>query len=102
MIRLSPAARAQVANLASYYADRDRVEAIRNLRTALAQAGNRITAGRGRFFEAPRPYPALTRPGWRWLIEGAYWIAFAPAGDDFVICAVFHETANMPSRIHEQ
>ena len=59
-------------------------------------------AARGRFFEAPRPCPALTRSGWRWLKEGAYWMAFAPAGDDFVICAVFHEAANMPGRIQDQ
>jgi hypothetical protein len=38
-----------------------------------------LEAGRGPFFPAPRPYPSVTRPGWRpgwlWLKEGSYWIA---------------------------
>jgi hypothetical protein len=75
VIRLAQAARTQVRDLASHYADVGRPEAVRNLRVIVARAAQRIEAQRGPFFPAPRPYPNLTRPGWLWLKEGPYWIA---------------------------
>ncbi len=99
MIRLSRAARAQVTELAKHYEDRDRPEAIRNLRAAIARAAERIEAQRGRFYPAPRPYPDLMRRGWLWLKEGPYWIAYAADPGGAVIQVVFYETANMPKRI---
>ena len=59
MIRLSRTARSQISSLARYYADLDRPEAVRNLRAIVARAGERIEAGRGQFFPAPRPYLPL-------------------------------------------
>ena len=99
MIRLSRTARAQVSSLANHYAALDRPEAVRNLRAILTRAGERIEARRGRFFPAPRPYPNLTRPGWLWLKEGPYWIAYTPDPGGAVIQVVFHEAADIPGRL---
>ena len=99
MIRLSVAARAQVSRLASYYDALDRPEAVRNLRTIIAKAGERIEARRGLFLPAPRPYPGLARAGWLWLKEGPYWIAFASDVRGAIIQVVFHEAADIPNRL---
>ena len=99
MIRLSRAARIQIAELAQYYVDLDRPEAVRNLRTTIGKAGVRILARRGSFFPAPRPYPTLARAGWVWLKEGPYWIAYVAAPEGAVIQVVFHEAADMPGRV---
>jgi len=99
VIRLSRAARAQVLSLASYYDNLDRPEAVRNLRDIIARAGARIDAQRGLFFPAPRPYPDLTRPGWLWLKEGPYWIAYVSDPRGAVIQVIFHEAADIPSRL---
>jgi plasmid stabilization system protein ParE len=101
VIRVSRAARAQVASLAKWYADRNRPEAVRNLRSAIVAAADRIVAQRGTFFWAPRPYPDLARPGWRWLKEGPYWIAYAPDRSGPVIRAVFYAAADIPNRLQD-
>jgi plasmid stabilization system protein ParE len=97
--RLSRRARAQISSLADHYNDLERPEAIRNLRGAIARASERIEVRRGRFFSAPRPYPTLARPGWHWLKEGAYWIAYSSEPTGIVIQVVFHESADIPRRI---
>jgi plasmid stabilization system protein ParE len=99
VIRLSRKARAQVSSLASYYEDLERPEAVRNLRAIIARASERIEAQRGLFLPAPRPYPNLSRPGWRWLKEGSYWIAYSSEPGGAAIQVVFHETADIPRRI---
>jgi plasmid stabilization system protein ParE len=99
VIRLSRAARAQIADLAKYYEDLDRPEAVRNLRMMIARAADRIEARRGRSFPAPRPYPNLTRAGWLWLKEGPYWIAYARDSKGGLIQVIFHEAADIPNRI---
>jgi plasmid stabilization system protein ParE len=99
VIRLSRAARAQISELAKYYNEQDRPEAVRNLRVIIARAAERIETQRGRFFPAPRPYPSLTRPGWLWLKEGPYWIAYAAGPGGATIQVIFHEAADIPSRM---
>ena len=99
MIRLSRAARIQVADLARYYDDRDRPEAVRNLRAVIVRAGERIEAQRGPFFSAPRPYPNLIRADWLWLKEGPYWIAYTPDPAGSIIRVVFHQAADIPGRL---
>jgi plasmid stabilization system protein ParE len=99
VIRLSRSAREQVSSLSNYYSDLDRPEAVRNLRAIIAKAIERIEAQRGLFFPAPRPYPNLRRQGWIWLKQGPYWIAYASDREGAVIRAIFHETADIPSRI---
>jgi plasmid stabilization system protein ParE len=99
VIRLSAAARAQIASLTAHYEALDRADAARKDRAALARANDRIIAGRGLFYDAPRPYPELAHKGWQWTKEGPYWIAFAPDARGPVIRAVFHEAADIPRRI---
>jgi len=99
VIRLSRAAQEQLSGLATYYDGLDRPEAVRSLRAAVGRAGERIEAQRGPFFPAPRPYPKLARPGWLWLKEASYWIAYANDAQGSVIRAVFFETADIPERM---
>ncbi len=99
MIRLSRKAQAQVASLSRHYEELERAEAILNLRASLARASERIMLGQGLFFDAPRPYPAIVRPGWRWTKEGSYWIAYSSRNATPVIQAVFHDAANIPERL---
>jgi hypothetical protein len=99
VIRLTSRARAQIASLMAHYVERDRDDAIGNLRRAVTTASERIVAQRGPFFPAPRPYPSIARPGWRWLKVGSYWIAFGETGGSFVVRALFHESANIPGRM---
>lgn len=99
MIPLSPAAERQLDELTRYYAERGRDVAIDNLVSSVERASARYLAKRGPFYDAPRPYPALLRPGWRWAKEGRYWIAFSPAENGSVIRAIFYEAANIPRRL---
>jgi plasmid stabilization system protein ParE len=99
MTPLAPAARRQLDALTRYYAERGRVDVIDHLIESIERACIRQTAGRGLFYDSPRPYPTLLRPGWRWTKEGSYWIAFSPGKDGFVIRAIFHEAANIPGRM---
>ena len=99
MILLSRFADGQLNSLVAHFEAKDRPEAVRNLIAAVARAAERIANDRGNFFDAPRPYPGLTRPGWRWLKERSYWIAFAADGPDTEIRAIFHEAANIPARL---
>jgi hypothetical protein len=77
----------------------NRPEAVKNLRAVIAKAGERIEIQRGPFFPTPRPYPNVSRPGWVWLKEGAYWIAYTLDPGGAIIRVVFHEAANIPGRI---
>ena len=99
MIPLSPAAERQLDELTGFYAERERDAAIDNLVDSVERASARYLAGQGLFYDAPRPYPALLRPGWRWAKEGRYWIAFSTAKGGPVIRAIFHEAADIPGRI---
>ena len=99
MIRLSLRAQTQIASLTAHFVERERDDAISNLQRAIATASERILARRGPFYPAPRPYPSVARPGWRWLKAGSYWIAFGGTDSTYVVRALFHETANMPGRM---
>lgn len=99
MIRLSPEAERQLDELAEYYAKRGRDQAIDNLVDAVERASNRCIAGRGSFYDVPRPYPAVRRPGWRWTKEGRYWLAFTTDADGPIIAAIVFESADLPRRV---
>jgi hypothetical protein len=47
---------------------------------------------------APRPYPALAKPGRRWIIEGRYWIAYSLTTPP-IISGVFYAMADIPNRV---
>ena len=94
----SAAAVAQVDELRRRYRANGRLEALRNLAAALAQAEARIERDPGAGFLAPRPYPNLARPGRAWTKTGRYWIAYSTTRPP-VILGVFYETADIPRRI---
>ncbi len=99
MIPLSPAAERQLNELTRYYAERERDAAIDNLVDCVERASARYQANRGLFYNAPRPYPSLLRPGWRWTKEGRYWFAFGRTESGAVIRAIFYDEADIPGRV---
>jgi hypothetical protein len=99
VIRVIARARAQIAILTAYYVDRDRDDAIKNLKRAVITACNRILVQIGPFYPAPRPYPSIARPGWLWLKTGSCWVVLGETGTGYVIHALFHESANIPDRM---
>jgi len=99
LIPFSPRAKRQLDELTRHYVVRGRDVAIDRLVDSIERASARYLANQGQFYDAPRPYPTLLRPGWRWTKEGRYWIAFGPAKDGPVIRAIFYEAANIPGRL---
>jgi dUTP pyrophosphatase len=90
-------AQEQVDNLLLHYEARGRPEATRNLAVALGLAEARIERDPDGGLRAPRPYPSVARPGYAWIKVGRYWISYSRNSPP-VIVAVFHETADIPSR----
>lgn len=97
MIRLSTEAERQVVELLRHYARLGRLEAGRTLIAAIDQATAKIEREPGQGLAAPRPYPALARPGRAWTKAGRYWIAYS-TGTPPVIVGVFYEAADIPGR----
>lgn len=66
MIALSREARRDVAALARYCIRKDRAVAVGNLLAAIDHAAAQISANPHGGLHAPRPYPAVARPGRAW------------------------------------
>lgn len=98
MTVLSPRAGRPVRELQRHYRELRRPEAIRALAAALESAWRAITSKPEAGLQAPRPYPALARPGHAWVKAGRYWIAYRTK-PRLIIIAVFFETANIPDRL---
>ncbi len=98
MISLSPEAEAHVDGMIQYYESKGRVEATINLLRALERAKQRIATAPDAGLPAPRPYPVLSRPGRRWILEGRYWVSYRLTTPP-VISGVFYVTADIPRRI---
>jgi plasmid stabilization system protein ParE len=98
MIALSPEAEAQLDALIAHYEALDRIEASLKLLEALERAIARISADPEAGLPAPRPYPALAKPGRRWIVEGSYWIAYTLTNPP-VISGVFYAMADIPRRV---
>ena len=96
MIELTPRAQQQVRELSAAYARLERPEAIRSLVAAVAEAARLIERASSAGLPAPRPYPALARPGQAWIKIGPYWIRYRLAPP--AITGVFHERANITGR----
>lgn len=97
MTRLSPEAEAQLDALLAHYERIGRPEAIYNLIGAVEEAFERIKNEPAAGLDAPRPYPALARFGFRWIKAGSYWFAYTDT--EAVVTAIFYETANIPKRM---
>jgi plasmid stabilization system protein ParE len=98
LIAYTPRALQQINDLRRHYEDHARIEAIRTLDAALAEAERKIERNPGSGLAAPRPYPQLARPGRRWIKSGRYWITYNIDGA-LSIVGVFYETANIPNRV---
>jgi plasmid stabilization system protein ParE len=97
VIGLSRRAEAQIDRLLRHYERLGRVEASRNLLTALETASVQIERDPAVGVPAPRPYPQLARPGRAWVKVGRYWFAYR-WHPPLVIAAVFYESADIPRR----
>ena len=73
------------------------MEAVTSLRRALREASADIERDPTVGIAAPRPYPALARPGTVWLKAGRYWIAYRRR-PKLMITPVFYDAADIPGR----
>ena len=94
----SAEAAAQVEALRRHYRNSNRIEAVRNLIRALAQADILIERDPAAGLSAPRSYTNLASTGRVWTKAGRYWIAHTPTRPS-VVPGVFYETADIPNRI---
>ncbi len=97
MIDYSPTARRHIRELTSHYKKKQRPEAIRNLRAALASAEGEIAKGLGRHRSFPATYRILARPNRAWLKVAIYWIAYERTNPPIIV-AVFWEGADLARR----
>lgn len=97
MIELTPRAERQVRELGAAYVERERPEAVRNLVAAVAEAARLIEHSPTAGLPAPRPYPALARPGQAWVKVGPYWVRYSTR-TPLAITGVYYETADIPHR----
>jgi len=97
LTRLSPEAEAHLDALLVHYEKRNRPEATRNLIAAVEDAIVQIDTNPSVGVNAPRPYPALARYGFRWIKVGSYWFAYTYTGA--AITGIYYDQANIPKRI---
>ncbi len=97
MIALTPEASAQLEALESFYIEKVRPQALRNLGHALAEASLMILNAPERGVPAPGPYPGLAAFGLLWIKRGRYWVAYEPSVP--IIAGVFFETDDIPNRL---
>lgn len=64
---------------------------------AVAEAARLIERSPTAGLPAPRPYPALARPGQAWIKVGPYWVRYSTQ-TPLAITGVFYERADIPSR----
>ena len=70
---------------------------MRNLVAAVAEAAHLIERSPAAGLPAPRPYPALARPGQAWVKVGSYWVRYGTR-TPVAITGVYYETADIPRR----
>lgn len=103
MARLTDDARRQVDRLDEHFAARGRDRASELLTEAVAAALRAAENPRTRWLSAPRPYPELTRLGYRWIKVHRYWIGYVVEDDgEGVIGCVEFEQADFARRITPQ
>ncbi len=98
MIPYSRRAALHITALLDHYSELDRPEAMRNLLAAMREASAMIEEDPSAGLPAPRPYPALARPGRLWVKAGRYWIGYRRR-PSLGIVAVFYDAADIPGRI---
>jgi len=91
LIGLTPKAARQLDALRRHYLERERLEALRNLAAAVADAIALIEHNPGAGVAAPRPYPALVK-------SGRYWAMYSTMRPP-VITGIFHDTSDIANRL---
>jgi len=97
LISLTRKAERQLDALRQHYIERERLEAVRNLAAAIADAMAMIESKPGTGLAAPRPYPFLAQQGRAWVKAGRYWVMYSTTRPP-VITGIFHETSDIPNR----
>jgi plasmid stabilization system protein ParE len=97
LIGFTPKAAQQLKALWRHYIDLERLDAVRKLSDAIDAAIAAIERDPIAGLAAPRPYPALAKPGRAWVKAGRYWILYSTTRPP-IIMGVFFETANIPKR----
>ena len=100
--RLTPVnytARAErlIDDLHEHYRRKGWIEASIALDRALQEAERRTGVDPSSGLSAPRPYSGLASAGEKWVKVRPYWVAYV-ATTPALILAVFHESADIPSR----
>jgi len=98
LIGLTPKAARQLDALRRHYLERERLEALRNLAAAVADAIALIEHNPGAGVAAPRPYPALAKAGRGWVKSGRYWAMYSTMRPP-VITGIFHDTSDIANRL---
>lgn len=97
-VRVAASAQVDIDALETYYAERGREAAVKNLIVAVERAASMIQSSSQISLSAPGPYPDLSNLGAHWLHVGRYWISYIPELDGYVITNVIFDAANIPSR----
>ncbi|HWK48216.1 MAG TPA: type II toxin-antitoxin system RelE/ParE family toxin [Stellaceae bacterium] len=98
MIAFSRKATQHLEDLWRYYEEYERLEALRNLTAAMADAIAKIERNPGAGLAAPRPYPSLAKPGRAWVKAGRYWVMYRTTKPP-VITGIFYDAADIPDRL---
>ena len=92
-------ARDQIRALRAYYLNKERYDAYRNLRAAIAEARARIEADPNSGLPHPRPYPAMAKWGFLWIKVHRYWFGWSTWRGYPVVTNVFDATSRMWRRV---
>ena len=92
-------AQKQLRELRSFYLEKERYDAYRNLPDAIREARRRIGVDPGGGATYPGPYPRMAAWGYRWIKVHRYWFGGSMRRGYPVITNVFFVTANMPRRV---
>ena len=102
MIKQTHSASRQFNELLDKYIEKEWDQAIRNLVAAYRNAAAQIEADPTCGKSHPRPYPQLSRYGFRWIESHIYWVGYSTAKGYPVITNFFNNTHDIPGRIADE
>lgn len=89
MAKIAETARRQINDLKNDFRQKQRPEAIWNLRQAIIAAEAAVDDPNTRYRTYPATYTSLSRPGVRWINLRVYWISYKRSKGEMVITNVF-------------
>lgn len=100
MIRITRSAQNQLEDLLRFYlVEKDRPDAARRLSDDVAAAARLIRADPNGGTSFPRPYPELEWLAFQWIKSRIYWVSWRVLDGVPVVTNVFHEAADLGSRV---